>query len=87
MPGRRPPQQRLPIGRRGSPMPRSLRRNFCRSGKLWDGFRDGWNLVRGMNTSFNLRGEAIVNTPTDAIRPFFSPGTDYLVIGNFAVEK
>jgi carbamoyltransferase len=40
-----------------------------------------------MNTSFNLRGEAIVNTPTDAVRTFFSSGMDALVIGNFLVEK
>jgi carbamoyltransferase len=40
-----------------------------------------------MNTSFNLRGEAIVNTPTDAIRTFFSSGMDALFIGSFLVEK
>jgi carbamoyltransferase len=40
-----------------------------------------------MNTSFNLRGEAIVNTPTDAMRTFFSSGMDALVIGPFLVEK
>ena len=40
-----------------------------------------------MNTSFNLRGEAIVHTPTDAIRTFFSSGMDALVMGNFLVEK
>jgi carbamoyltransferase len=40
-----------------------------------------------MNTSFNLRGEPIVSSPTDAIRPFFSSGMDALVIGNFVVEK
>jgi len=40
-----------------------------------------------MNTSFNLRGEAIVHTPTDAIRTFFSSGMDALVIGGFLVEK
>jgi carbamoyltransferase len=40
-----------------------------------------------MNTSFNLRGEAIVNTPTDAIRTFFSSGMDALAIGSFLVEK
>jgi carbamoyltransferase len=39
------------------------------------------------NTSFNLRGEAIVHTPTDALRTFFSSGMDALVIGNFLVEK
>jgi carbamoyltransferase len=40
-----------------------------------------------MNTSFNLRGEAIVHTPTDAIRTFFSSGMDALVIGGYLVEK
>jgi carbamoyltransferase len=40
-----------------------------------------------MNTSFNLRGEAIVHTPTDAVRTFFSSGMDALMIGNFLVEK
>src|SRR6267378_7037001 len=40
-----------------------------------------------MNTSFNLRGEAIVHTPTDAIRTFFSSGMDALVIGSFLVKK
>jgi len=40
-----------------------------------------------MNTSFNLRGEAIVHTPTDAIRTFFSSGMDALMIGSFLIEK
>jgi carbamoyltransferase len=40
-----------------------------------------------MNTSFNLRGEAIVHTPTDALRTFFSSGLDALVLGSFLVEK
>jgi len=40
-----------------------------------------------MNTSFNLRGEPIVCTPTDAIRTFFSSGMDALAIGSFLVEK
>jgi len=40
-----------------------------------------------MNTSFNLRGEPIVCTPTDAVRTFFSSGMDVLVIGSFVVDK
>ena len=40
-----------------------------------------------MNTSFNLRGEPIVNSPSDAVRTFFSSGMDALVLGNFLVEK
>jgi carbamoyltransferase len=40
-----------------------------------------------MNTSFNLRGEAIVHTPTDALRTFFSSGMDALIIGSFLIAK
>ena len=40
-----------------------------------------------MNSSFNLRDKAIVHTPTDALRTFFSSGMDALVIGSFLVEK
>jgi carbamoyltransferase len=40
-----------------------------------------------MNTSFNLRGEPIVCSPTDAVRTFYSSGIDALVIGNYLVEK
>lgn len=40
-----------------------------------------------LNTSFNLKGEAIVCTPTDALRTFFSCGLDVLVLGNFVVVK
>jgi carbamoyltransferase len=40
-----------------------------------------------LNTSFNLNGEPIVCTPTDAIRAFFSCGLDVLLLGNFVVRK
>jgi carbamoyltransferase len=40
-----------------------------------------------MNTSFNLRGEAIVPFPADAIRSFYSSGLDALIIGRCLVEK
>ena len=39
------------------------------------------------NTSFNLRGAAIVPTPTEAVGTFFSSAMDALVIGSFLVEK
>ena len=55
--------------------------------KLIDEFGKRTGVPVVMNTSFNLRGEAIVHTPTDAIRTFFSSGMDALVIGNFIVEK
>ena len=40
-----------------------------------------------LNTSFNLNGEPIVCSPTDAIRTFISCGLDYLAIGNYLVSK
>jgi carbamoyltransferase len=40
-----------------------------------------------LNTSFNLKGEPIVNTVNDAVRTFFSSGLDSLVIGNCCVDK
>jgi carbamoyltransferase len=55
--------------------------------RLIDEFRKRTGVPVVMNTSFNLRGEAIVNTPTDAIRTFFSSGMDALLIGSFLVEK
>jgi carbamoyltransferase len=40
-----------------------------------------------MNTSFNLKGEPVVNSPRDAVRTFYSSGLDALAIGNFLIEK
>ena len=40
-----------------------------------------------VNTSFNVRGEPIVNTPTDAFNCFMGTDLDYLVIGNSILDK
>ncbi len=40
-----------------------------------------------LNTSFNVMGEPIVNTPADAVRCFFSTGMDVLVLGDCVVTK
>jgi len=40
-----------------------------------------------VNTSFNVRGEPIVNTPTDAFRCFMGTELDVLAIGNFILMK
>jgi carbamoyltransferase len=40
-----------------------------------------------LNTSFNVAGEPIVNTPADAIRCFFASGLDALVMGRFVLHK
>jgi carbamoyltransferase len=40
-----------------------------------------------LNTSFNVMGEPIVESPMDAIRCFFTTGLDFLVLGNHLVGK
>lgn len=40
-----------------------------------------------LNTSFNIKGEPIINTPQEAIRCFFDGGIDYLILGDFLVSK
>jgi carbamoyltransferase len=40
-----------------------------------------------LNTSFNLRGEPIVNTPAEAFNTFMASGMDTLVIGEHVVDK
>ena len=40
-----------------------------------------------LNTSFNLNGEPIVESPTDAIRTFYSCGLDALILDTFLVKK
>ena len=40
-----------------------------------------------VNTSFNLKDEPIVENPEDAFRCFMGSGLDYLVCGNFIINK
>jgi len=40
-----------------------------------------------INTSFNVRGEPIVNTPEDAYQCFMRTNMDYLILENFLIEK
>jgi len=40
-----------------------------------------------VNTSFNVKGEPIVETPEDAIHCFLSTGIDYLVLHDILMEK
>jgi len=40
-----------------------------------------------LNTSFNLRGEPIVCTPEEAYLSFMRSGMDYLILGNFVLDK
>ena len=40
-----------------------------------------------VNTSFNVRGEPVVSTPEDAYKCFMRTEMDYLIIGNFLLNK
>jgi len=40
-----------------------------------------------VNTSFNVRGEPIVNTPKEAFDCFMRTEMDYLVIGHYLIDK
>jgi len=40
-----------------------------------------------VNTSFNVRGEPVVSSPSDAFRCFMGTGLDLLVIGNSVLRK
>ncbi len=40
-----------------------------------------------VNTSFNLNGEPVVNTPEDALRTFVTSGMDALAMGSCILEK
>jgi len=40
-----------------------------------------------LNTSFNIQGEPIIESPLQAIRCFYSTGLDHLVMGSYLVSK
>jgi len=50
-------------------------------------FKEITNCPVIVNTSFNVRGEPIVNSPKDAFRCFMGNELDYLVIGNCILDK
>lgn len=55
--------------------------------RLIQAFGDRTGIPMVMNTSFNLRGEPIVNTPFEALRTFSWSDMDFLAIGNYLVMK
>lgn len=50
-------------------------------------FGDATGVPVVLNTSFNLRGEPIVNTPRDAFNTFNNSDIDLLALGSFLVRK
>jgi len=56
----------------------------------YDIIREFYNITNipvVLNTSFNVRGEPIVNTPQDAINTFNKSGIDILIMGNYMINK
>ncbi len=54
---------------------------------LIERFGDATGVPVVLNTSFNLKGEPIVNTLADAVSTFRRSGMDSLVLGDFLIEK
>ncbi len=50
-------------------------------------FHEAFGIPCLINTSFNVQGEPIVCSPKDAIRCFLGTEIDFLVLGNYWVEK
>jgi carbamoyltransferase len=55
--------------------------------RLISTFADATGVPMVLNTSFNLRGEPIVNTPAEAFNTFTQSGMDVLVLEDYVVEK
>jgi carbamoyltransferase len=55
--------------------------------KLIKTFEEKYGCPVIINTSFNVRGEPIVCTPEDAYLCFMRTNMDYLVLGNYLLEK
>ncbi len=50
-------------------------------------FDEDYNCAVIINTSFNVRGEPIVCTPEDAYKCFMRTNIDYLILGNYLLDK
>lgn len=55
--------------------------------RIVEKFADATGIPILLNTSFNLRGEPIVNTPENALNTFGNSGIDQLVMGPYLVMK
>jgi len=50
-------------------------------------FGDATGVPVLLNTSFNVRGEPVVDTPQDALKTFDDSGLDSLILGDFIIDK
>jgi carbamoyltransferase len=76
------------VNHQGTGRLQSLRREWNpRYYALLEGFGQATGIPVLMNTSFNVRGEPIVASPTDALRTFRKSGLDVLYIGDYRLGK
>ncbi len=54
---------------------------------LLDALNKKYGCAVVINTSFNVRGEPIVCTPEDAFKCFMRTNIDYLIMGNYLIDK
>jgi carbamoyltransferase len=54
---------------------------------ILDAFERKTGVPELTNTSFNLRGEPMVSSPSDALNTFFSSGIDTLALEDYLVDK
>ncbi len=64
-----------------------FREESPRYARLIEAFGQASGVPVLLNTSFNLRGEPIVNTPEEALHTFMRSGMDVLVLGDALVKK
>ncbi len=64
-----------------------IRKTNPRYHDLLTKFNDKYGCPVIVNTSFNIRGEPIVCTPRDAYLCFMRTDMDYLIIGNYLLDK
>ncbi|MFT7487301.1 MAG: carbamoyltransferase, partial [Candidatus Paceibacteria bacterium] len=61
--------------------------NNLRFRRLIEAFDEETNTPVVLNTSFNVKGQPIVNTPLEAIKCFQGTNIDFLAVGDYYAEK
>jgi len=75
------------VSHMGTARIQSVRKNNLDYYNLIQKFHQKTGIPMLLNTSFNIKGEPIVCTPSDAINTFSKSGLDKLAIGNYYLTK
>tara|TARA_B100000787_G_C16045410_1_gene228829 strand:- start:299 stop:646 length:348 start_codon:yes stop_codon:yes gene_type:complete len=72
----------------GTARPQAVNKKY--NPKFW-GLLDEFEKLTGhavlINSSFNIQGEPVVCSPSDALRTFGGTGLDVLALGDYIIEK